>query len=211
MICYEFITNYIRGLTNRNQRFIDIESYASEHKIPIIQPEIADFLCFLGNLLKPKKILEIGTAIGYSTILMAGFLCDGGTIDTIEINEQKVEIAKKNIKNYGLEHAINIIIGDALDIVQCLHKKYDLIFIDGAKGQYSEYFKYCYKMLGVGGVLVSDNVLYKGMVANGELEIRRKKTLVRRLRSYLEEITNHEGLITSILPLGDGIAVSYKK
>jgi len=120
-----------------------------------------------------------------------------------------VELAKENVKKAGCKDIINIIEGDAIEVLPYLYKKYDFIFLDAAKGQYPEFFPHCFRMLSDGGVLVSDNVLYKGMVANDELVVKRKKTIVRRLRDYLNTICNDVNLETSILPIGDGVAISY--
>lgn len=212
MICYDYINDYLRNtLKNDNSFLKELEEFAKENNVPIIQPEVAKLLSVLGSIIKPNKILEVGTAIGYSAILMTGFLNEGGAIDTIERYELMVNRAKHNIKNVGLERIINIIQGDALEILSCIDKKYDMIFVDAAKGQYGEFLPHCLRMLNVGGVLISDNVLYKGMVANDDIVIRRKKTIVTRMRDYLTTICNHNQLETSIIPIGDGVAISYKK
>jgi predicted O-methyltransferase YrrM len=122
-----------------------------------------------------------------------------------------VDRARENIKRAGLCDVINIIIGDALDVLKCLNKQYDMVFLDAAKGQYPEFLPECLRMLKSGGLLVSDNVLYKGMVANDELVVRRKKTIVTRMRNYLKTLCSMNELETSILPVGDGVAISYKK
>ncbi|MCX7711853.1 MAG: O-methyltransferase [Clostridia bacterium] len=212
MICYDYINEYVRKTIRKNDGLlIELEQFALENHVPIIHPEVGRLLTVLGNMKKPGRILEVGTAIGYSTILMAGFLQPGGRIDTIERYELMVERAKANIKRAGLEDTINIIAGDAFEVLRCLDKKYDLIFLDAAKGQYSEFLPECLRMLNQGGLLISDNVLYKGMVATDELVVRRKKTIVRRMRDYLDSICNHEQLETSIIPIGDGVALSYRK
>ena len=153
----------------------------------------------------------MGTAIGYSAILLSQILEPEGKIDTIDRSEKMILLAKENIKRAGMVDRINIITGDALDVLQCLDKPYDLIFVDAAKGQYSEFLSECLRMLKPNGVLFSDNVLYKGMVANDELIVFRKKTIVKRMREYLETICNNDKLDTCIIPIGDGVAISYKK
>jgi predicted O-methyltransferase YrrM len=162
-------------------------------------------------MLRPKRILEVGTAIGYSAILFSRFLAKDGRIDTIDRHERMIEKAKENIKKAGLDNIINIIMGDAMEVLACLDKKYDMIFLDAAKGQYPEFLPHCLRMLENGGLLVSDNVLYKGMIASDDLVVRRKITIVKRLRSYLDSICNMDELETSIIPIGDGVALSYKK
>lgn len=212
MICYEYINEYIRNTISKNKGLLaELESFAAEHHVPVVHPEVARLITVLGNLIKPERILEVGTAIGYSAILMSGFLKPGGRIDTIERYELMVERARSNIKKAGLEETVNVIAGDAFEVLRCLDKKYDLILLDAAKGQYSEFLPECLRMLNTGGLLISDNVLYKGMVATDELVLRRKKTIVKRMRDYLDSICSNDQLETSIIPIGDGVALSYKK
>jgi predicted O-methyltransferase YrrM len=143
--------------------------------------------------------------------LISTVLPKDAKIDTIDRYELMIERAKTNIKKANLENTINIIYGDATEVLKMLDKKYDMIFLDAAKGQYPEFLPQCIRLLNDGGVLISDNILYKGMIANDELVVRRKKTIVTRLRSYLDHICNSEQLETSIIPIGDGVALSYKK
>lgn len=204
--------HYIRNtIRHRDGLLSDLEEYAKEHHVPIVTPEVAQLLIVLGRIIRPERILEIGTAIGYSSILLAGVLVNGGRIDTIERQEEMILRARENIKKAGLEHTISIIAGDAEDVLKCLDKQYDMIFLDAAKGQYPEFLPECLRMLKNGGLLVSDNVLYKGMVASDDLVVRRKKTIVNRMRSYLDSICSNPALDTSILPVGDGVALSYKR
>ncbi len=212
MINYDYITEYIRATIKPNTGVLaQLEQYADENHVPIIQPEVAALLKVLGKLNKPSRILEVGTAIGYSSILFTGFLKPGGVIDTIERNEQMIELARKNIKTAGLQDTINVIAGDAMEVLGCLDKQYDMIFLDAAKGQYSEFLEQSKRMLAAGGLLISDNVLYKGMIATDELVVRRKKTIVTRMRSFLKTLCQDESFETSIIPIGDGVALSYKK
>jgi len=211
MINYEYITAYIRETLNKSEGLLrELERYAEANHIPIIQPEVAKLITVLGNMQKPGRILEIGTAIGYSAILMSSFLKQGGKIDTIERYEKMAEKARENIKKAGKEDTINIIMGDAMDVLACLDKQYDMIFVDAAKGQYPEFLPHCMRMLVKGGLLISDNVLYQGMVASNDLVVRRKKTIVTRLRNYLTTLCNSDELETCIIPVGDGVALSYK-
>ncbi len=212
MINYDYINNYIRNTIKENDGILkELEDFARENHVPIIQPEVAKLLLVTGKLLKPKRILEVGTAIGYSAIVLSNVLAEGGKIDTVDRYELMIERAKINIKRAGLENTVNIIVGDAVEVLRCLDKKYDMIFLDAAKGQYPEFLPECMRMLNKGGLLFSDNVLYKGMVANDDLVVRRKKTIVKRLRDFLSSICENEELDTSILPIGDGVALSYKK
>lgn len=212
MICFDYINNYIRKTIKKNKGILaELEVYALENRVPIVHPEVCALLKVIGLTLKPKRILEIGTAIGYSTILLSSVLNSEGKIDTIERNEHMVDAATSNIKKAELDNTINIISGDALEVLGCLDKQYDMIFLDAAKGQYPEFLPHCMRMLKTGGVLFTDNVLYKGMIANDDLVVRRKKTIVTRMRKYLDEICNSDALETSIIPIGDGVALSYKK
>lgn len=212
MICYDYINEYIRETIKGNNGILsELESFAAENHVPIVHPEVARLLVVLGKMLRPSRILEVGTAIGYSAILFSTVLEPGGRIDTIDRYELMTERAKENISRAGLEDTINVIAGDALDVLRCLDKRYDLIFLDAAKGQYGEFLPECLRMLNSGGLLISDNVLYKGMIANDDLVVRRKKTIVKRMRDYLDSICRNDELETSIIPIGDGVAVSYKK
>ncbi|WP_010252274.1 O-methyltransferase [Acetivibrio cellulolyticus] len=212
MICYDYINDYIRNTIKKNEGILkDMEDFAAENHVPIVHPEVAKLLQVIGMTKKPMRILELGTAIGYSSILLSGILLPDGKIDTIERYELMVERAKSNIKKANLEDVINIINGDALEVLKCLDKQYDIVFLDAAKGQYPEFLPECLRLLSPGGLLISDNILYKGMIANDELVVRRKKTIVKRLRSYLNILCNSENLETSIIPIGDGVALSYKK
>lgn len=189
----------------------EMEQYALEHHVPVIKPETASLLIVLGRLVKPSRILEIGTAIGYSAILLSGILADGGRIDTVERDERMLLKAHENIKKAGLANTIAVLAGDAADVLPCLDKTYDMIFMDAAKGQYPVFLPDCLRMLKCGGLLISDNVLYKGMVANDELAVRRKRTIVNRMRTYLDILCENPQLDTSILAVGDGVALSYKR
>lgn len=212
MICYEYINDYIRNTIKKNTGLLqELEQFAEQNHVPIVQPEVARLMTVLGNMHKPRRILEIGTAIGYSSILFSTFLQPEGIIDTIERYDLMIERAQENIKRAGLEDTIHIIAGDAAEVLKCLDKRYDMVFLDAAKGQYPEFLPECLRMLDKGGLLVSDNVLYKGMTANDDLVVRRKKTIVKRMRDYLDSICNNNELETSIIPIGDGVAISYRK
>lgn len=212
MINHEYITEYIRATIKPNTGLLaELEEYAAKNHVPIIQPEVAAMMKVIGTLKGPVRILEVGTAIGYSAILFSSFLKENGIIDTIERNEKMIELAKENIKTAGLQNTINVIAGDALEVLACLDKRYDMIFLDAAKGQYSEFLEQSKRMLVPGGLLVSDNVLYKGMIATDELVVRRKKTIVTRMRSFLKSLCQDESFETSIIPIGDGVALSYRK
>ena len=208
-INHEYIIRYLRDLLPKRRGLTEeMEQYAKKFDIPVSQPESIKLLEVLIHIGQIKKALEIGCAIGYSSICMAYAGCTH--IDSIEISEVMAEAAKKNIEKAGLTDAVHLHIGDARDILPEMKGEYDMIFIDAAKGQYGEFFPHCMRMLKHGGILISDNVLYKGMTATDELLQHRKITIVRRLRKYLEMLSETEELETSVLPVGDGVAISYK-
>lgn len=212
MICYDYIKEYIRkNVKNNDGLLLEIEEYAHKNRIPIVQPEVAGLLRVLGQLVKPRRVLEIGTGIGYSAILFSTVLQDEGIIDTVEKDEEMVQKAKQNIARAGLDKTIHVIMGEASEVLRCLDKKYNMIFLDAAKGQYIQFLPECIRMLDAGGLLVSDNVLYQGMVANDRLVARRKRTIVKRLRDYLKLLCQSPELETSIVPIGDGVAISVRK
>lgn len=186
----------------------EMEEYAAINSVPISQPETMKLLEVLVHIADIKNVLEVGCAIGYSSICMASAGCK--SIDTIEISDEMAEIAAENIKKAGYGETIHIYKGDAREILPTLDKEYDMIFVDAAKGQYNEFFGHCMRMLKHGGVLVSDNVLYKGMTATDELVQHRKITIIRRLRTYLDMLSSSDSLETSVLPVGDGVAISFK-
>ncbi|WP_066072338.1 O-methyltransferase [Alkalithermobacter thermoalcaliphilus] len=210
-IVNELVEKYIKQTVNTGFDLSCMEKYAKEHNVPIIQKEVASFLKVLLKIHKPKRILEVGTAIGYSSILFALSLDKECQIITVERNEEMIKKATENIKKFGLQDNITIIDGDAKEKLKEIDGNFDMIFLDAAKGQYKIFFDIVIDKLDVGGLLISDNVLYKGMIASDEFLIKRKKTIAKRMREYLDYICNCNYLDTSLVPIGDGIALSYKK
>ena len=189
----------------------EMRLFARQSWIPVI---LDDSLEYIENLLSKKSvknILEIGTAIGYSAICFSKFLMDDGKIDTIEIDKQRIMLAKANIDMYKLNDKVNIIEGDALTVLPKLNKKYDFIFIDGPKSHYIEYLPLCLKMLNDDGVIIADNVNYKGMVKGEEKVKHKQRTAVTRLREFIDKVKNDEGLNNDLVDIGDGILVITKK
>ena len=182
------------------------ESYA-----PIVQKSTEQFIVTLLRLIKPHRVLEVGTAVGYSAILMADNLPDESSIVTIERYKKHADIAVDNVFASGYEKKIKVIEGEAAEVLRWLDGSFDFIFLDAAKGQYIEFLPDIMRLLKSGGVLLSDNILYHGMVEDEEKIERRKITIVKRLHMYLEEIMSNEELTTSIIPIGDGVALSVKK
>lgn len=185
--------------------------YAERNMLPILRPVAVSFLDLMVRIHKPKAILEVGTSIGYSSIIMAKAMGDKGKIITIEKDEDTANKARVYIDREGLSEQISVIIGDAGEVLHYLSDSFDLIFLDGPKGQYINYLPDCIRLLNTGGLLICDDVLYYGTVAGNELVRRRKMTIINRLNEFLVEINNNPSLITSVIPLGDGISISIKK
>lgn len=207
----EYIEDYIRTLLpHKGECLASFEEYALKNNVPIVHPEVAQLLRVLVKMNKPKRILEVGTAIGYSACVMASAMGEGEIV-TIEKNDKMIELAKENISEMNFDEKISVVEGDAEDVLSNLEGMFDFIFLDASKGHYRDFFSKFIDKLNYGGVVVSDNILFKGMVASDELVIRRKKTIVKRMRDYLKYISNEESLETSVIPIGDGLAISYKK
>lgn len=211
-IVNDLVEEYVRKTLKPNDgHILEMEEYARENEVPIIHKEVAELLKVVLNIKRPKRILEIGCAIGYSSILFARTLDEDVEIITTERNPIMLERAEENIKRAGLEDKIKILVGNAEETLENIEGKFDMIFIDAAKGQYKLFFDIVFPHLNDGGIIVSDNILYKGMIASDEYVVRRKKTIVKRMRDYLDYICNRDDLVTSIIPIGDGLAISYKK
>ena len=208
-INHDYIEDYLRSLIHEeDSMLLELESYARDNHVPIIHPEVKQLLSVMIKSMGIKSILEIGTAIGYSSIVFSKAM-GGGKVITIEIKEEMKEMAIENIKKYGYEENIEVLFGDASEMIKQLCGQYDCIFLDGAKGHYVHLLDDCLRLLKPNGLLVSDNVLFRGMIANKQLVKRRKITIVKRMREYIDVISNHPQLETSIIPIGDGLAVSY--
>ncbi len=189
-----------------------LQEKSYKENVPIIPNDVVRLMSVLLSIKKPKKILEIGCAVGFSSSLMSSFLQEGGTVTTIERYPVMIEKAKQNIKNLGLEDKINLIEGDANEVLKNLDGKYDVIFMDAGKGQYINILKDVYRLLEVGGIIIADDILQNGDVAKPKEEIvKRQRTIHYRLNDFLKEITQNKALETSILTIGDGVAICYKK
>lgn len=207
----KLVEEYIREILPENQGILkELEEFAKINNVPIIHPEVAKFLEVIIKTSKTRSILEVGTAIGYSALVFSNAMGNTGKIVTIEKREDMHEIAMKNIKRAGLESNIEPLLGDAADLLSKVEGKFDMIFLDASKGHYQKFLLSCIDKLNDNGIIVSDNVLYKGMVASNEYLVRRKITIVKRMRKYLKYISNDSQLTTSIIPIGDGVALSYK-
>ena len=210
MIVDERMVTYIRSLEVPESAVIEaIEQEALRDRVPIIRKEMQSFLKVLLMIKRPMRILEVGAAVGFSSILMSEYMPEGGHITTIENYDKRIPIARANFKRAGKEEQIDLIEGDALEVMHGLEGPYDLIFVDAAKGQY---IPEVMRLLGTDGVLVSDNVLQEGDIIESRFAVeRRNRTIHSRMREYLYELKHHDQLQTSIIPLGDGVALSVKR
>ena len=204
---------YIRSLEVPESAVIEaIEQEALRDRVPIIRKEMQSFLKVLLMIKRPMRILEVGAAVGFSSILMSEYMPEGGHITTIENYDKRIPIARANFKRAGKEEQIDLIEGEALEVMHGLEGPYDLIFVDAAKGQYIHYLPEVMRLLGTDGVLVSDNVLQEGDIIESRFAVeRRNRTIHSRMREYLYELKHHDQLQTSIIPLGDGVALSVKR
>lgn len=187
-----------------------IKEKALEEHIPIIMDDTLEVVDKILKEVKPSRILEIGTAVGYSAICFSEYLQKNGVIDTIEREEQRVKEAKINIEKVGVSDKINIYEGDAVEILPTLNEKYDVVFIDAAKGKYPFFLKEALRMLNPTGVILADNILYKGYVMS-DYNKHKQRTAVRNLREYIKEVTENPDIETEILEVGDGLAISKYK
>ncbi len=212
MITEERISTFINSFDTGNTPFLnELEEFAIKTNVPVIRPQMQSFLKLLLAMKQPKQILEVGTAIGFSALLMSEYGPEDCRITTIEKYEKRIPIARENFKKAGKEEDITLLAGDATEILKELTGPYDLIFMDAAKGQYIHFLPDILKLLPAGGVLVSDNVLQDGDVMESRFAVtRRDRTIHSRMREYLYELKHNEQLCTDILPVGDGITVSVK-
>lgn len=213
MIVDERLVTYINSLETGNTEILDeIEQEALDTCVPIIRKEMQTFLKLMLSLKKPARILEVGTAVGFSAILMAEYNPASCEIVTIENYEKRIPIARENFKRAGKEAQITMIPGDAAEVLQTLEEPFDFIFMDAAKGQYIHFMPEILRLLAKDGVLVSDNVLQDGDIIQSRFVVtRRNRTIHKRMRDYLYELTHNEELVTAVLPIGDGITVSSRK
>jgi predicted O-methyltransferase YrrM len=210
-INHDYIDSFLLGMIpDRSGILKEMEEYAKENHVPIITPDIAGLLAVLIKTAGVKSILEIGTAIGYSAIHMGICAGEGFSITTIERNEELAAMAAGFIKKAGMEDNIRIMTGAAEEILKDVPGSFDMIFVDAAKGQYMDFMKDSIGRLRIGGLFVCDNVLFRGMVAERSLLIRRKITIVKRLKKFLSFISSCDSLQTAVIPMGDGISVCCK-
>ena len=213
MIVEERLVTYINSLEKGNTKLLeDMERAALESYVPIIRKETQQFLKLLLAMKQPGRILEIGTAVGFSALLMAEYNPVCCEITTIENYAKRIPIARENFKKAGREDQITLIEGDAKEILPTLKEPFDFIFMDAAKGQYIHFLPELVRLLKQDGTLVSDNVLQDGDILESKFAVtRRNRTIHKRMREYLYEVTHHDSLVSAVLPIGDGLTVSSKK
>jgi predicted O-methyltransferase YrrM len=213
MIINERMSSFINSYAAPNSEGLnELEQFSIETNVPIIRKEMQTLLKFLLDLTHPSNVLEVGTAIGFSSILMAENLPKESHITTIEKYEKRIPVARENFKKFGVEDRITLLTGDAADILKTLDGPYDLIFMDAAKGQYINFMPDILRLLSKGGVLLSDNVMQDGDILESKFAVeRRNRTIYKRMRDYLYELTHNDELTTVILPVGDGVTVSTRK
>ncbi len=209
-ILQDHIQNFLEEFNeDESPKNFAYRAYAEDHHIPIIDEEVKEFLSFFLNTLKPKRILELGTAMGYSSIWMSR-LKSVERVDTIEVREDMYALAKENLERAQVEN-VHQYLGDAKVLLDQLEGPYDFIFIDAAKGQYPYYFEKAQRLLAKGGVIGFDNVLFRGMISNQDLVKRRKITIVKRLRKLLQALKEDHRFEKTLIPLGDGFLLVRSK
>lgn len=205
-INYNHIVDYLNNIYI-DEDFIELRNYGIENNIPIMKLETKEFLKTLISISKPKNILEIGTAIGYSSLLFSKY--SNANITTIEKSKDISEIAKSNFSKYNKK--INLINMDAKKALNNFNQGFDFVFIDANKSQYEYYFNESLKLLNENGLIVCDNILFRGEITNDDLINRRHITMVKNLRKFLSHITNLDDYVTSIIPIGDGISLTTRR
>ncbi len=212
MIVEERITSFIHSMIQDDEGIVGIiEKEALEDGVPIVRKETKEWLKTMLLIKKPMRVLEVGTAVGFSAVYMNQYLPEGAHITTIEKWEPRIEKAKMNFERAGVQERITLLEGDAADILKELQGEFDFIFMDAAKGQYIHFLPDVIRLLASEGVLVSDNVLQDGEVLDSKYVVnRRNRTIHTRMREYLYTLKNHTMLDTSIIPIGDGVALSIK-
>ncbi|XME02785.1 O-methyltransferase [Lachnospiraceae bacterium C1.1] len=212
MIVNDRCVAYINSLDMGNTPFLnDLEKKAKKARVPIIKKETQRLLKFLISAHAPQKILEIGAAVGFSSILMAEYSSEKTKITTIENYDKRIPLAKENIENSGYSSKIRLLEGNAEDILPTLEGGYDMIFIDAAKAQYPYYLKESVRLLDKGGLLVADNCLQEGDIFESKFAVeRRDRTIHKRMREFLYDVSHDERFSTVILPIGDGVTTAIK-
>lgn len=210
MIVDERFITYINSLDSGNSPFLEeLEREARESFVPVIRREMQSFLKVFLAMKRPERILEVGTAVGFSAILMCENLPAESRITTIENYDKRIPVARENFRRSGYNERITLLEGDAAQVLGTLTGPYDFVFLDAAKGQYIRFLPDVLRLMEPGSVLISDNVLQDGEIIESRFAVeRRNRTIHRRMREYLYAVKHHPRLVTAVLPLGDGITVS---
>lgn len=187
----------------------EVRKFGRDNKIPILLDDTLEYISNILDEVRPFRVLEVGTAIGYSALCFSKYLSDGGRIDTIEIESLRVEQALENIEKVGAMDKIRVLEGDALEILPYLTEEYDVVFIDAAKGKYIEFFNHALRLCKKGGYIIADNVLYKGMVQS-DYNKHKQRTAVNKLRAFIDLVLENKSLDSRLVDIGDGITVSKK-
>ena len=213
MIVEERLVTYLHSLEQENSEILEeIEQEALRDSVPIIRKEMQSFLKVLLAIHRPLRVLEVGTAVGFSALLFCEYGPENMQVTTIEKYEKRIPIARDNFRRAGRENQITLLEGDAADILKELQKPYDLIFMDAAKGQYIHFLDDVLRLMKPGSILISDNVLQGGDIIESHYAVeRRNRTIYKRMREYLYELKHNDKLLTSVIPLGDGVTVSVRK
>ena len=213
MIVEERLLTYINSLDSGNTSFLDeLEKEALENYVPIIRKDMQSFLKVMLSIKQPGRVLEVGTAVGFSTLLLSEYGPADMHITTIENYEKRIPIAKANFEKAGKTEQITLLEGDAAELLKTLDEPFDFIFMDAAKGQYLAFLPDCVRLLKEGGILITDNVLQDGEIMESRFAVtRRNRTIHTRMREYLYAVKHHPLLESSILPVGDGITLSVKR
>lgn len=213
MIVDERMVTYINSLDMGNTPLLnEIEKEARETFVPVIHREMQSFLKVLLSIHRPLRVLEVGTAVGFSTLLFCEYGPKDIHVTTIEKYEKRLPIARENFRRAGREKQITLLAGDAAEILKTLEEPFDFIFMDAAKGQYINFLPDVLRLMKPGSVLVSDNILQGGDIIESHYAVeRRNRTIYKRMREYLYELKHNEALMTSIIPLGDGVTLSVRK
>lgn len=213
MIVDERMVTYINSLDMGNTPLLnEIEREAKADLVPVIRREMQSFLKVLLAIHRPLRVLEVGTAVGFSALLFCEYGPENMQVTTIEKYEKRIPIARENFRRAGRENQITLLEGDAADILKELREPYDLIFMDAAKGQYIHFLDDVLRLMKPGSILISDNVLQGGDIIESHYAVeRRNRTIYKRMREYLYELKHNDKLLTSVIPLGDGVTVSVRK
>lgn len=193
-----------------NIKLEEIKIKARENHVPILQDKSLELIETILEIKKPKSILEVGTAVGFSALTFSKHLADDGKIITMELNEEMVNVARENIKEQGMQDVIKVVHTDAYEYMQKLNETFDVVFIDAAKGQYMKYLTEAIRLTKPGSIIIADNVLLRGMVLGGYNE-HKHRTAVTRLREYIDKVTTDETMQSTVLDVGDGVAITVRK